>query len=118
MVENAFGHIANRFRILRKCIELSPEKAIKVVLAICVLHNFLLSRNSIIYAHQDSFDNEQDGVVENANWWQEGLSSETMFPLQQLQPQNYSHNCKEIRSEFTEYFTSAIGEVPWQYKYI
>lgn len=118
VVENAFGHIAHRFRILRKYIELCPEKAIKVVLAICVLHNFLLSRNSKMYVRQGSFDSEQDGFVENANWRQEGLPSETLFPLQQLQPQNYSHNCKEIRSEFTEYFSSAIGEIPWQYRYI
>ncbi|CAH2006780.1 unnamed protein product [Acanthoscelides obtectus] len=64
VVENAFGLLANRFRILRKPIELCPEKVIKLASAICVLHNFLLERNSRhVYAPQGTFDEEIDGVV-------------------------------------------------------
>lgn len=112
VVENAFGHIANRFRILRRPIELCPEKAIKVVLAICALHNFLLIRDSNLkYLFEDNSNTE-------ANQKNEDSSSGSFIPLQPLQPQNYSQYCKEIRSEFTEYFCSPIGEVPWQYKFI
>lgn len=42
IVENAFGILCNRFRvILRSPILLSPEKVEKTVLCCCTLHNFL-----------------------------------------------------------------------------
>ncbi|KAK8787435.1 hypothetical protein V5799_022789 [Amblyomma americanum] len=41
-VENAFGVMASRFRIFRRVINLLPENADYVVMASCVLHNFLV----------------------------------------------------------------------------
>lgn len=116
IVENAFGHIANRFRVLRKPIELCPDKAVKIVSAICVLHNFLLANSKNTYACQSSFDTESDeGNINNGSWRQEGMPSENLIPLQRTQPGNHSQYCKEIRTEFTEYFCSPDGELPWQY---
>ena len=43
--ENAFGIIAARFRIVNSPINLAPEKVIKLLLAIAVLHNFLLTKS-------------------------------------------------------------------------
>ena len=43
IVENAFGIIANRFRVLRKPLIQSPTSTVNIVLAVCVLHNFLMS---------------------------------------------------------------------------
>lgn len=40
-VENAFGILAARFRVMNTTIALSPEKASKVVLSCCYLHNFI-----------------------------------------------------------------------------
>lgn len=40
-VENAFGILAGRFRILNTTIALEPQKARKVVLTCCYLHNFI-----------------------------------------------------------------------------
>ena len=39
VVENAFGILANRFKVL------SPEVVDKIVLAYCTLHNLLTSNN-------------------------------------------------------------------------
>lgn len=41
IVENAFGILPSRFRILLKTINLSPEKVTTIVLTCCYLHNFL-----------------------------------------------------------------------------
>lgn len=41
VVENAFGILANRFRILLTTINLSPEKVQIITLTCCVLHNYL-----------------------------------------------------------------------------
>ena len=39
-VENAFGILANRFRVFITPIALSPEKVETITLAGCVLHNY------------------------------------------------------------------------------
>jgi len=43
IVENVFGIIANRFHVLRKPLIQNPTSTVNIVLAVCVLHNFLMS---------------------------------------------------------------------------
>lgn len=45
VVENAFGMLANRFRILLNTINLNANKATCITLACCSLHNFLLEES-------------------------------------------------------------------------
>lgn len=56
IIENAFGIASNRFRIMRRTIDSSPEKATIVTCAICVLHNFLITRSQHLYTPPDSFN--------------------------------------------------------------
>jgi len=56
VVENAFGVLAQKFRLFYGRIQLSPENADKVVLAVCVLHSYL--RNDV---------NVEDRVIENTD---------------------------------------------------
>jgi hypothetical protein len=42
IIENVFGLVSARFRLLRTHIELEPDKVSIIVSAICVLHNFLI----------------------------------------------------------------------------
>ena len=44
IVENAFGILSCRFRVLQRTIELEVANAMKVARACLVLHNFLLMR--------------------------------------------------------------------------
>jgi len=44
-VENVFGILANRFRVFHTSINLKIENIDKVVMACCVLHNFLRKRS-------------------------------------------------------------------------
>lgn len=63
VVENAFGLLSVRFRVLRRPIELDPEKCTKIVLAICCLHNYLLSRkDSNNYAPPEHSTEKSDVV--------------------------------------------------------
>jgi len=59
VVENAFGILTNRFRILRGQMQLQPETACAVVLACCALHNFLRN-NSCAYAGFDDESSDND----------------------------------------------------------
>ena len=76
-VENAFGILASRFRVLLNVINLSPEKAAIITLTTCYLHNFLRRNNSPIYL-RGSVD------VENTNSCEIQLA-----PWRTMTPSNY-----------------------------
>lgn len=105
VVENTFGIIVNTFRVLRKPMLLEPNKAETVVLAVCTLHNFLLSRKGQRYIHARSDD----------EWRQEGNPAGTWYALQQTGTQQGGHSDRE---ELLAYFMSRQGEVSWQYERI
>lgn len=112
IIENVFGIIANRFRILRKPIQFVPEKVRKIVLAICVLHNFLMIRNSskANYPPVVMFDIEKDGSIINGQWREEGFPKQNLLPLHNRNSHNCSQNAKTIREDFKDYFISPEGE--------
>ena len=73
VVENAFGLIASKFRVLLTAIHLEPLKVNTIVMAICTLHNFL-KRNSSRYANPASFDREDPEtheIQQNGGWREE-----------------------------------------------
>jgi hypothetical protein len=60
IVENVFGIIANRFRVLRKPLIQNPTSTVNIVLAVSVLHNFLMSTrgSQASYLHPGLLDTE------------------------------------------------------------
>ncbi|XP_037513438.2 uncharacterized protein LOC119390007 [Rhipicephalus sanguineus] len=113
-VENAFGVMASRFRIFRRTINLLPENADYVVMASCVLHNFLSEDTFYMpsnYAdREDQHGNTMDGQ------WRSAADAEGNAMLQ-LQPplgHNYRRSAAETRDLFRSYFVSSQGAVPWQ----
>lgn len=92
IVENVFGILVSRFRILRKAFTLAPEK----LTTICVLHNFHMSRKESIniYAPTGTFDDE------NGTCRIERLPRANLLPLQNDNAHNYSVMAKEIRKNF------------------
>lgn len=63
VVENAFGLIANRFRILQTSINVNPNDTNYIVLAICTLHNFLI-KHSCSYVKPTSKNSETHDLDE------------------------------------------------------
>lgn len=99
MVESTFGIMASRFRLLRTTIELNEENVKKCVLAICVLHNWLMCVNS----DEDQPDFNETNVLGDAS-------------VETLSERNTTNEAKNIRERLKEYFMSPIGEVLWQYE--
>ena len=62
--DNAFGIIAARARIVNSHINLTLEKVTKLVLAIAVLHNFLLTKFRGSYLPRRFVDEENLETVE------------------------------------------------------
>lgn len=116
VIENTFGILSARLRILRRNIELHPDKAKYIVAASCILHNFLLSRNSCeIYAPPSFIDRETaDGRVLPGEWRDEVEDAPSAVPNIPRRSNPIAH---QIRNEFKEYFANE-GAVDWQYNFV
>lgn len=109
-VENAFGLIAARFRILQSAIHLAPEKASYIVLAICVLHNFLRKRGGS-YTSISTFDKEDNNYFLQNGEWRE--SNSQLQGLQTPRYTSFSMNAKMNREQYQDFFNNE-GSVEWQ----
>ena len=113
--ENAFGIMANRFRVFLSPIQVSVENAEKITLASCVLHNFLRQRIPENYSPPGSFDTENfaNGTVQDGEW-RIRVEAARMQPLFGTRNNNYTINAKEVCDRYCAYFNSDAGAVPWQ----
>lgn len=101
VVENAFGILAQRFRIYFRKINSKPGYIEKIILTTCILHNYLRSNNVNIQEEGRSVDNNEC-ILRN-------------LPGQGGNAQQEAFNTREI---FTRFFNSEAGSVPWQYEKI
>lgn len=82
VVENTFGIITSRFRILHTPINMQPKNTSYVTLAICVLHNFLRRCNA--YISPTTVDREDTDTYEK----HQGDWRKNSVKLVDLQPVN------------------------------
>ncbi|CAH2003850.1 unnamed protein product [Acanthoscelides obtectus] len=97
-----------------------PEKVEKITMACVTLHNFL-RRNAqakYLYTPPGSFDAEdlELGTLTEGAWRKDSEVLQSFLPIKK-EARKSSYIAKEILDEFSEYFVSEIGQVPWQSKY-
>ncbi|KAJ4920286.1 hypothetical protein JOQ06_025989 [Pogonophryne albipinna] len=97
VVENAFGILASRWRIFHRRINLHPENVNKLVVAACILHNFLLapSENQRLL-----YEEEEQG--------------RHMAPVRNMGGNRASREVCNVREAFCTFFNSPEGSVSWQ----
>lgn len=117
VVENVFGIMSSVFRVLRKPMLLEPEKAELIVMTITCLHNFLRKSHSSgnIYAPEGTFDREANGQVISGSWRSDTENMNSFSSLRNI-PRKSSLAIHNIRTEFSDYFSSN-GSVSWQNEY-
>lgn len=103
VVENTFGILCSKFRIFESPINLKPDNIDSVVMASCVLHNFL-RRNTNNTRHEapDILNDE--------------VRQQEVLPIAELERGHNRRCCevaKGVRDTFMEYFIGE-GAVPWQ----
>lgn len=107
IVENTFGILVSRFRLLLTTINLSPEKVQRIVLTCCYLHNFLRRKIKDQYSDISKYNNFDD--PEN----DVNIEHPQLHCLQPLRGRNASISPKNIRLKFCDYFNNE-GKVTWQ----
>lgn len=111
VVENAFGILSSRFRVLRRPLNLDLNNVDAVVLACCTLHNFLRKRvpNYITRSNIDS-ENIKEGTFHKGDWRQ---TTEPLLTFQHSSNNQRNEDGNIIRNKFMDYFNS-VGSVSFQ----
>lgn len=99
VIENVFGIMSARFRLLLTTIEINKENVKLCVSAICALHNWLLKSNRNAYLEIDPILEQNEDNVEDE------LENEDV---------NSPNEAKNIREILKNYFNSPEGAVTWQ----
>ncbi|XP_050293847.1 uncharacterized protein LOC126734316 [Anthonomus grandis grandis] len=99
-VENAFGILIQKFRIFTRRIQAKPENVDYIILAACILHNFIKKYDTNTYNYP------------NANF--NNVPQQQVHQNLPMQGGNATADAFQARELFTEYFSSEIGCVPWQ----
>lgn len=111
VVENAFGIMSNRFRFLLSKAYLQPEDTQNAVLATTCLHNFLIRNQGSNYLTNCAVDNEDVNHQVILGTWR---TDQQLTGLQPTRNRNSACSAKSQRDALKEYFSSALGAVPWQ----
>lgn len=104
IVECAFGMLVSKFRVFETPISCSVTKAIRIVKAACVLHNFI----KINEKGNHTFTGE-NSLTEDLNNFNRYITQNQGRPTDQA---------TRHREYLSEYFVKPYGSVPWQNNYI
>lgn len=118
VVENAFGILSSRFRVLRGPILQSYENAVKTVKATVVLHNYLISNcNSDESYYSDSTIQREDAHGNLlTGFWEQDRSRNRLESLTQLAGNRSGTNAARVqRNLLAEMFVSD-NQAPWQFQ--
>lgn len=121
VVENAFGILKSRFRILDGRIDMAPEAVDNIVKACVVLHSYLKSRDANAYAEPRycpdeyvDYMNQNGEIVEGQ--WRDQLRDHAYVKLNSSLATNTPRLAYDIRERFKTYFAS--HKLPWQERYV
>lgn len=103
--ENAFGILAQRWRVYGGAIGCTVPTAKLIVQATCVLHNFLRSKD---IARNDLSPGCYSCVTADERGDVAGL-----VDIHSGESRNFTREAARVREKFTDYF-SGVGRVPWQ----
>ena len=117
-IENAFGILAARWRILLSPIRASVKNVEKYVCACLALHNYLRQTCNANYTPNGFIDSESgDGTIKPGEW--RAANPTTSFqPIRPIRGSRPKEDSVVLRNSLKDYFSSVKGSVSWQENYI
>ena len=109
-MENAFGILAHRWRILLRPMEFERNQVISTTKACIVLHNILCAKSEARGRYLNPSDLEREDGQGNT------IAATTVIHNKRV---NFVSNratdeAHRVRKLLAEYFVSSAGAVPWQ----
>lgn len=123
-IENTFGILVQRWRILRHPIIANVDTCETIVKATLVLHNFLQKSEEEIPTEErrycptgfvDTVDEE--GNLRLGTWRDVGMG-DGLLPVAPRASNNSSRKFQDMRNNLADYFFSDEGSVSWQMKHV
>ena len=115
IIENAFGILCARFRVLLKILELDVINVIEVVRACIALHNFLLTKKDTHYAPTGFMDTEDEDGQVVLGAWRDEVNIDTNNGNSHPSTRPSTVQARVICDDLKDYFFEE-GEVPFQWK--
>jgi hypothetical protein len=109
-VENAFGVMVSRFRVMLNPMCLQPDKVDVVILACCVLHNMLRTLVPGGYMNGKDIEDPDTHIVLDGSWRLDKQLPQAVVAGRRSASQSSQRN----RDYLCEYFMSEEGRVHWQ----
>lgn len=116
VVENAFGIMAQRWRILRRPFKAKDDNIRRIISACVVLHNFMMKESETsryAYCPPGTADHvDWQGNITEGSWRADGTSSDALPPLAKTGC-HATRIAYKVRDLLAKHFIT-IGKVPWQ----
>ncbi|XP_017469178.1 PREDICTED: uncharacterized protein LOC108361139 [Rhagoletis zephyria] len=103
LIENAFGILSNRWRVLHKPIHAAPKNVDKIILATIVLQNYLMLDRDPNYFNENLVDHEVNGSLIPGTWRDTDTS---MNSVKIGQINCSSEEAFNLRETIANYFTA------------
>lgn len=123
-IENTFGILVARWRVLETNLCFSPENATLIVSALVCLHNFLMSDQlengdprSTMYCPPEMVDQETEDHEHVDGEWRRMNGHSQLQEIGRRGANNATREAIEQRARLRDYFLTPIGEAQasWQY---
>ncbi|XP_030757992.1 putative nuclease HARBI1 [Sitophilus oryzae] len=121
-IENTFGIMVARFRVLHRVINANPVNVDNIIKAIVCLHNFIIKENNPHYIRESDVDKEQPNLQIQPGAWRNdipknGLAIENLNV--RIGARNASFSALAIRNYLKDYVNGpGAGLAPWQWEII
>ncbi len=118
MVENFFGILSSRFRILLSTLELDVENASGIVRVCVALHNFLITKQDKPYINSGLLDTEgSNGSVVPGAWRNLIENQDVCILTSNSSDRSSSLSARDVRDSLKEYFYDE-GAIDFQWQMI
>lgn len=118
VIENTFGIMTARFRILHRVMNAHPKTADNIMKAIVCLHNFIRKENTSFYIQEGDLDTEAGSSIKPGKWRNDipvvGTAL-TNIPAR-LGSRNASFSALAVRNHLKHYLNGPGSHLaPWQW---
>ncbi|XP_071058858.1 uncharacterized protein [Pseudochaenichthys georgianus] len=114
VVENAFGILAHKFRVLLRTMNQRPGTCRKIITTCVILHNLIRLRYPATHNNMIDLEEQNLNVIPGA--WR---NDKVLLDVYHERARNTgTQEGRQMRRYLGHYFTSKAGSVPWQDKMI